>query len=263
MPNEEHRKIIRDILRALRRYDDAEVVLKGQQRLQPDHWEIAQSLAAIPFYDRGSKVELTAFLARVPADRDFADTNLTIAKAQALAALGDAPGLIRMWRAAGPQWKFSSGGKYRDRLWVAAAFLSLNEKDSARPLLEQNRDELRVLLTTEQDNAYEWSNLGLSLGMLGDQAAARAALAKSGELVRAETLAKKAARDRFFNTLVRAWAGEKAESVTELARMLHDPLSTQWANVHYLRHSWLTLPLHGDPAFEALLNDPASNAPLP
>ena len=122
---------------------------------------------------------------------------------------------------------------------------------------------MRVLLATEQDDAEELSNLGLSLGMLGDQAGARVALGKSDELIRAETRPTNATRKRFFNALFRAWAGEKTASVAELAPMLRDPISTPWANVHSLRHSWLTLPHKGDPAFEALLNDPANNAPLP
>ncbi|MNC95558.1 hypothetical protein D3C83_127100 [compost metagenome] len=53
--------------------------------------------------------------------------------------------------------------------------------------------------------------------------------------------------------------GEKAEALAELKRTLRQPFGP---NVHELRNEWEGQPLRGDPEFEALLNDPANNAPL-
>ncbi|MBS0662089.1 MAG: TIR domain-containing protein [Verrucomicrobia bacterium] len=56
-----------------------------------------------------------------------------------------------------------------------------------------------------------------------------------------------------------AWNGDKAGALKELARLLRTPYGE---NVHEARANPLWRPLRGDPAFEALLADPANNAPL-
>ncbi len=56
-----------------------------------------------------------------------------------------------------------------------------------------------------------------------------------------------------------AWNGDKAGALKELARLLRTPYGE---NVHDARANSLWHPLWGDPDFEALLTDPANNAPL-
>jgi len=41
--------------------------------------------------------------------------------------------------------------------------------------------------------------------------------------------------------------------------LFHNP-ATNFVNVHEIKHGYSTL--NGDPRYEALLNDPANNAPL-
>ena len=57
-----------------------------------------------------------------------------------------------------------------------------------------------------------------------------------------------------------AWTGAKDAALAELARLLRTPFG---ANVYTARIDPGWLPLRGDPRFEALLNDPKNNAPLP
>ena len=59
---------------------------------------------------------------------------------------------------------------------------------------------------------------------------------------------------------VYAWTGDKDRAIAELTRLLRVP--GFGLNVHYLRRSAWSAPLHGDPRFEALLKDPKNNAPL-
>ncbi|MES1166373.1 MAG: hypothetical protein ABUL68_00080, partial [Pseudomonadota bacterium] len=56
-----------------------------------------------------------------------------------------------------------------------------------------------------------------------------------------------------------AIVGEKDKAVAEFARLLKLPCGL---NVHMLRYSWSLKSLQGYPPFEALINDPANNAPL-
>jgi hypothetical protein len=62
---------------------------------------------------------------------------------------------------------------------------------------------------------------------------------------------------------VLAWTGDKEGAIAEYARFLRMPVSPSLnSNVNVVRHSPSLFPLHGDPRFEALLNDPKNNAPL-
>jgi hypothetical protein len=58
---------------------------------------------------------------------------------------------------------------------------------------------------------------------------------------------------------VLAWVGEKDRAIAELARLLRTPYGE---NIHSAKVNPGWLPLHGDPRFEALVNDPKNNAPL-
>jgi hypothetical protein len=70
---------------------------------------------------------------------------------------------------------------------------------------------------------------------------------------------------------VYAWTGDKDRAIAEYARLLRVPYSgiernaltrTGALNVHVMRRDPRFAPLQGDPRFEALLNNPANNAPL-
>jgi hypothetical protein len=63
---------------------------------------------------------------------------------------------------------------------------------------------------------------------------------------------------------VRSWLDDKHVVIEELGRLLREPtLQPVNKNVHLLRVTWGTMPLHGDQEFEAMLNDRRNNAPVP
>jgi tetratricopeptide (TPR) repeat protein len=55
--------------------------------------------------------------------------------------------------------------------------------------------------------------------------------------------------------------GNKERALAEYARLLRTPGAAEFLNVYELKRDAVTS-LHGDPRFQALLDDPANNAPL-
>jgi hypothetical protein len=64
----------------------------------------------------------------------------------------------------------------------------------------------------------------------------------------------------YYAACVHAMVGDKDRALAELARVLRMPGS--WSAPHLMRSDPYLVALRGDPRFEALLNDPANNAPL-
>ena len=148
---------------------------------------------------------------------------------------------------------------------LAGALIKVGDRGSARPLLEQNREELTKQLLLKAGNVPVLTALGVTLGMLDNRPEAKAALDRADLLLQA-ALTSPTARytDRWELALARSWVDEKSVVLGEIGRLLREPSAQRLpnANVRVLRVSWATLPLHGDADFEAMLNDPRNNAPL-
>jgi TolB-like protein len=252
-----------NLLITVRRYDEAAEVNRTIVSLAPENLDAVLQQACTPFLHTGSTRELEALAARVRAAPDQKDPFIRNLRVQiALFREDDPDELIRLWRD-GVQ---SSSSNDLDvnfiRVLVAAAYMSRHDFASARPLIEQNRDAARQQLAREPNQTDALNQLGLALGMLGETQAARAALAQARANLEGQPPVKVKGQ-RWTNVMARAWAGEKAESIAGFVEILHSPaMASIQTNVFRLQHSFLVLPLHGDPAFEAMVKDPANNAPL-
>ncbi len=251
-----------DLFRSLRHYAEAEEIQRIMVRLNPQDNDAALRLAYSPFLRTGSTRELEALLARFPVELEKQDPFVRYTRLEVMIALGDADGLIRLWRASGGETLFRDYSARGARMLVAEAYLSKNDFASARPLLEENRDSAMAELAEDPAAPGTLNDLGLALAMLGDREAGRAKLAQAREILHQMPPGQWNSA-RFFNAVNRAWTGEKAEAVAGLTEILRSPrMAESQVNVYRLRYSLLTFPLRGDPAFEAMLNDPANNAPL-
>jgi len=103
--------------------------------------------------------------------------------------------------------------------------------------------------------------VGLSGGyaLLGDRTQALRAAQKAMELVPESTDA--VAGPTYSENLASclAYLGDKDRALAELARLLRTPYGE---NIYVAKYSPTWFPLHGDPRFEALVDDPKNNAPL-
>lgn len=251
------------MLDGLRRWDEAAPVAATLAEVQPDNLDIRLQAASMVFRHSGTTAQLTRLLAEIPRSPG-AEGDLISTRARIAFLTGDWTGLVSLWRETGPKFRIAGFLERTTRFQVAGAFLRLDDPVSARPLLEQNREELTRQLKTDPSNVGLWTDLCVTLGMSGDRAGARAALDQAGRLIadmRLEPL--QGFIVRWNHALARSWVDEKSIVINELGRLLREPtLHPPTACVAVLRVSWATIPLRGDPAFEALLNNPANNAPL-
>jgi len=251
-----------DLFRSLRHYAEAEEIQRILVGLNPEDNDAALRLAYSPFLRTGSTRELEALLVRFPAEFETQDPFVRYTRLEVMIALGDAGGLIRLWREAGGETLFRDYSARGARMMVAQAYQSQNDLASARPLLEKNRDSAMAELAAEPETPGTLNDLGLALAMLGDREGGRQKLARAREILQ-QMPPGQGNSARFFNVISRAWTGEKAEAIAGLQEILRSPsMAESQVNVYRLKYSLLTFPLRGDPAFEAMLNDPANNAPL-
>jgi TolB-like protein len=238
--NPEIRRKLGEWLLALRRYDEAAAFA----REMPDSDGLF--LAQLPFYEKGSTQETEAWIAAHPqANRE------TIAEWKFLTgAPADYIRLMDEIRRGSPSGVMSSPVE----ALYASALMAVGETERAREAATRNVARWRASGRTGS------LSYATNLALLGEKQAALEAY----ETSLAPELASGVNPD-FFGAAERrpfilALLGKKEAALAEFARELKVPCGL---NVHAIRRSWMCRSLQGDPAFEALLNDPANNAPIP
>jgi len=250
------------VLLSVRHFAEAEEVQQTMVRLEPRDLDAALRLATTPFMRSGSTRELAALLTRLSASPGEPDAGRRNTRLEIMIMLGDADGMIRFWRESGENLLFREYSKQDARMLIAAAFLAKKDPVSARPLLERNRDEAQAEVDRDPASVGSLNELGLALAMLGDREAGRIKLAQARDLL-AHLPKDQGVFLRWQNVISRSWVGERAEAIAGLQEILRSrAMASLRVNVHELRHSLLVLPLHGDPDFERMLNDPGNNAPM-
>jgi TolB-like protein/class 3 adenylate cyclase/Flp pilus assembly protein TadD len=222
----------------IRHYDEAAAI--GGDASTSDF-----SAATIAFYARGSTSEIEAWV----ADRPKASREVV---GQLYFILGNADGFVRTIDA--------SRGELPNRLSsvlieseYATALMALGQTDRAREIATQNLARMKGSeIRQSWLSAMNYEVLGQSQRALDMIEARRKQALEEGN----NPDAKDSVGDK---AVALAQLGRKDEAVAELARLLRIP---DGLNVNFLHHCWLYRDLNGYPPFEALLDDPANNAPL-
>ena len=244
-------------LRAGRRWDEALVVQRRIVALRPERLTDAAAVAQVPFFATGSTKEMTAFLtALTPAQlnspegiavqQDWATSSGNFAEAVRLDRLQpyyDGDGLI-----------------HSEQAYLAAlGYFFLGDKAGAATRLGDYPAQLRATVEREPNNFRSWAFLAGMEALLGHKEEALRCAARTEELMPESRDALDGVGYALIRAAIYDFVGEKERALGEYTRLLRMP-SPNFGNVYVLRTNCSSL--KGDPRWEALLNDPANNAPL-
>ncbi|MFL5237344.1 MAG: protein kinase domain-containing protein [Rhizomicrobium sp.] len=234
---------------AARRYAEAEARLPALAAAENDPLgEFATDLRELPFIARGSTKELEDYLNSLPADvkrlpkyasfqRELAIYKGDWAEAARLAALE-------------PQ--------AQDYLEMATTLAALGRTDEAREVLVGKLGELHARLKLGARNPDLWEKLARVEALLGHRAEALEAIERKRELLPPGDVIEEVVQ-RTLIAFVSTWTGDKERALAELGWLVGQPYAEP---VNIIRTSPAYAPLHGDPRFEAIVNNPANRLPL-
>jgi TolB-like protein/Flp pilus assembly protein TadD len=261
--NVNYARILAMTLRICRRYDEAITEQRRTVALVSGKIGDKYTLALLPFEARGSTKEMDDFLGGLPETEANSREVIGIRKAWAQRR-GDLSEAVRLDRLQ----PYSNGDPITHRseaLDAAVTLAAQGDLTAARARLESLPAELRARLELDPTNPDLWSELGRMEAVLGHREEALRCARKAMELMPESLDALLGPTYEAALAFVYAWTGDKDHAVAEYGRLLRGKVCTyalSWNNLHCLKHGPWAYPLRDDPRFQALLDDPASNAPL-
>ncbi len=247
-----------ELLAAGRRYDEYLAEQRRKVDLVPERLQEAFDLASAPFDIRGSTAEGDQFLAQLSPEQYNSPRGINIRKGWARMK-GDFKEAIRLDKL---QPFFDEDGEehYAQAFWGALTYASAGDMDGARVRAGDFPAELRARLQHEPDNLILVAYLSAYEFVVGHGDEAVRLARKCTEMMPESRDAVDAPVYQWILALAYAWSGDKDRALETLARIERTPYGN--CNVHEIRANGNFRPLLGDPRFQALLADPANNAPL-
>jgi len=245
-----------EVLNAVRRYDEYHALLGKELAANPDNLELVAVSAVSAFTSSGSKSELQDFLHRPVPDGTDRAVVLYLKKGSA-AVIGDWEEFKRL---DGLQRYYDGNGqdpRCDQDVNAAQNLAESGDMDAARRRAAEALVLLNAAKAQQPENADVWSGISLAHALLGEKEEALSAGQKAIELLPTSRDAVLGPSIEVGYALVLAWVGEKDEALARYQRLLGVPYG---ANVFLGRI--FGRPLHGDPRYEAMLNDPKNNAPI-
>ena len=152
-----------------------------------------------------------------------------------------------------------SGSPAEYALSNAVVMAAQGDLAGARARVAKYPAELRARLVNEPQNQAVFAQLAQIEALLAHKAEALAAAQQARTLMPDSLDALNSRGPRGALAFVYTWTGDKAAACAELRQLL---ATGGQPNVFVLKHSPGFAPLKGDPAFEAMVNDPKNNQPL-
>ncbi len=244
-------------LRAGRRWDETLTTMRRMVALLPDDLEVTYQLAYCYFQANGSTREGDVFFARLSQEQLNSPLGISLRQNWAV-TLGDYAEAVRLDRLQ-PYYDEDGIPHYEQAYAAAFNYYALGDLENARKRLGDFPAELRAKLEREPNSGRLWSFLSGMEVILGHKEEALRCVERSVALLPESRDALDGVTYAAFRAFTYDWVGEKEKALAEYARLLKAP-STVLLNVHEMKRSYSTL--HGDPRFQALLDDPQNNAPL-
>ena len=244
-------------LEAARRYGEQADAWRRMAAIKPGDLEAPFNAAETAFFATGSTRETEAFLGNLTPEEAASPLGMDIRAEWAL-QVGNFAEVIRLSRVR-PYTDLSPFQHWEQDVMVARIIYLGGDQAAALARLGNVPDEMPKRLEREPKNprirlmeAYVELIQGRTADSVrsGDRAV---------ELIPEATDAVESPLYASMVAINDDHAGEKEKALAEYARLLRDPGSI--LNVYTRKHDAFSK-LHGDPRFEALLDDPANNAPL-
>jgi len=250
-------RVLVDTLRSVRRWDEVLAVQRRMVALLPDNLFEAGKLTYLQFLADGSTAAADAFLARLSPEQLKSPRGLEMRKTWA-AEIGNYAESSRLDRLQ-PYFEEDGDPHWQQALFAALALYAQGDQAAARARLGDFPAELRRQLEREPKNVQVEGQLAAMEFILGDPPEAMRCIDRAAEQLPESRDALDGTLFAGWRALLYDWTGDKERALAEYARLLRVP-QPYLINVHEMKRQYSTL--HGDPRFEALLNDPANNAPL-
>jgi TolB-like protein len=244
-------------LSSARRYDELAAAWRRMAVLRPDDLEAVFDVAYTSFLASGSTKEVEAFLANLTPEEASSPVGIDI-RASWAASTGDYAEVIRLKRLH-PYSDLSALQHWEQDVFRARILYLEGDKAAALACLGTIPDEVARRLEREPKNPRIRLFEAVVELIQGRVAESERSTARSVELIPESLDALESPAYGTLGAINDDYAGDKDRALAEYARMLRDPGG--FLNVYELRHDTHSK-LQGDPRFEALLNDPANNAPL-
>jgi adenylate cyclase len=245
-----------ETLMSLNRYDEAFTESRQAAELEGDSLLMNDFTNLVVYCQTGSTREAEEFLSKVRPTP--AQTNEFLFLQRGVASVkGDWAQALRIDRQDG--YVDPLNGPWVQKAMQVGDLIGTKDLAAARALAKKLIPEFKAELEQQPDNSIIWSQLAFLQAVAGENEPALASANKAVTLVPELVDSMVGAGNSYNRAQVLAWTGDKEGALTEFARLLRTPYG---ANVHFARIDPSWLPLHGDPRFEALLNNPTNNAPL-
>jgi TolB-like protein/cytochrome c-type biogenesis protein CcmH/NrfG len=242
-------------LNSSNRYDEAAAAQQRLVAFLPDNIFEGYQLANISFFARGSMAETDAYFAHLSPEEASSPAGLHARRDWALNR-GDLTEVVRLDRLQ-PYFAASPLRRWEQDVFAARILHLHGDQAAAIARLGNIPADLRRRLAVEPKNGRNWMVLGQAEVVLGHPVEAMRCADRAVELMPESADAIDGVLYAIFHAAIYDDAGEKDQALAQYQRLLRVPGGT---NVYALKYGPSSL--HGDPRIDALVADPANNAPL-
>jgi TolB-like protein/cytochrome c-type biogenesis protein CcmH/NrfG len=239
----------------VRHFEEAESIIRTFLDANPHNLAAEALLAGTTFSANGSTAGMEAFAHRA------VDPSEAPLHAYMVASLALARGDFAEFIAADRKHRYfdddSDNPRWNQDATAASALAESGDMKAARARAAEALALMKAQLVEQPDNSVLWASIGLAHAILGDREETMSAAKKSAELMPESRDAIVGPGNSNTCAIALAWIGEKDRALEEIGRLLHVPFGL---NVNSVR-PWFR-PLHDDPRFKALVDDPKNNDPI-
>ncbi len=256
--NASYSRNLSDLLLAGRRFGEYEVEQRRKIGMLPEQLQEAFGLAASYLDSRGSTAEGDQFLAHLPPEQANSQRGISIRKDWARTK-GDWAEAIRLDKLQ-PYFDEDGMPHYMQAFFAANTFYLSGDVPALRARSAGFPEELRDRLAKEPNNVGIMLFLCGFESLLGHHDEAIRIARKAVDSLPESVDAVDGPLGEFVLAVTYSRAGDKERALQELAHLVRTPFGQ--FNVYEFKTNRVFADLEDDPRYQALLADPANNAPL-